>query len=78
MSRDLEDVITVIDGRIELIDEISQSVPEIRQYLCDEFRALLSNREFLDALPGHLLPDEASQQRIGLIVERMRKLISMG
>ena len=37
---------------------------DLQKYLSDEFRALLSNRDFREALPGHLLPDAASQQRL--------------
>jgi len=33
MSRDLEDVITVVDGRAEITKEVSDAQPELRQYL---------------------------------------------
>lgn len=75
MSRDLEDIVTVIDGRPEVTKEVSVAEPSLRRYLSDEFRALLSKRDFLDALPGHLLPDPASQQRIGIVVARIREMI---
>jgi len=75
LSRDLEDIITVVDGRPELVEEVLLSERELRQYLSAEFRLLLSNPEFRDALPGHLLPDAASQQRIGLVLERIHQMI---
>ncbi len=75
MSHDLEDIVTVIDGRPELVEEVHLAPPDLRKYFSDEFRGLLSNRNFLDALPGHLLPDHASQQRAGLVLERMKRLI---
>jgi predicted nucleotidyltransferase len=75
MSRDLEDVITVIDGRPELTEEIRQCEIELRQYLGHEFASLLSSGDFRDALPGFLLPDAASQQRIGLVVDRIRQIM---
>ncbi len=74
MSHDLEDIVTVIDGRAELVDEVRDSPVDLRKYLSDAFRELLSNRNFVEALPGHLLPDLASQQRVSLVVERMKKL----
>lgn len=77
MSRDLEDIVTIIDGRPELVEEVSVSDSELRQYLGDEFRLLLSNPEFRDALPGHLLPDSASQQRLSLILGRIRQIITL-
>jgi hypothetical protein len=78
MSHDLEDIVTVIDGRAEIIDEIHLVSADLRKYLSDEFSALLSNRNFLEALPGHLLPDAASQQRAGLLIKRMRQLVVEG
>jgi hypothetical protein len=51
---------------------------ELQRYLSDEFRDLLSNRDFLEALAGHLLPDVASQQRLGLVLQRMKQLVLEG
>jgi hypothetical protein len=73
-SHDLEDIITVVDGRPELTKEVSDAQPELRQYLSDQFLSLLASRDFLEALPGHLLPDDASQQRVGIVIERIRQL----
>jgi predicted nucleotidyltransferase len=75
MSHDVEDIVTVLDGRSEIVQEVQVAEVPLRQYLSDEFRTLLSNRDFLEALPGHLLPDVASQQRTGLVVERIRQLV---
>jgi hypothetical protein len=77
-SHDLEDVVTVIDGRPELVAEVSLAPADLQKHLSDEFGALLSNRDFLDALPGHLLPDAASQQRAGLVRGRMKQLVLEG
>lgn len=77
-SHDLEDIVTILDGRPEVEDEVTVASADLRQYLSDEFRALTSNRDFLDALPGHLLPDAASQERIGLLIERMQTLVREG
>lgn len=74
-SHDLEDIVSVIDGRPELLDEIHIAPADLQTYLSDEFRHLLSNRNFLDALAGLLLPDVASQQRAGLVLGRMKKLV---
>jgi len=35
---------------------------------------LLATDAFSDALPGYLLPDAASQARIGLILKRLQAL----
>jgi hypothetical protein len=73
-SHDLEDILTVIDGRTEITKEVSTVEPKLRQYLRSEFQSLLETRDFLEALPGHLQPDAASQQRASLVIERIRQL----
>jgi len=78
MSHDLEDITTVIDGRPELLEEISRSPDDLRQYLSTEFRSHLSTSAFRDALPGHLLPDSASQQRIATVIGRIQQIIELG
>lgn len=77
MSHDLEDIVTVIDGRPEIGVEVEQSDFAIRQFLRTEFSGLLNERDFLDALPGHLLPDRTSQQRLPIVVERLRRISSL-
>jgi predicted nucleotidyltransferase len=78
MSHDLEDIVTVVDGRPEIVEEVRLAPADLQKYLSNEFQALLSNRDFLEALPGHLLPDAASQQRMSLVVNRMQQLVVEG
>lgn len=76
MSRDLEDIVAVVDGRAEIIGEVHFAQPDLQKYLSEEFRALQSNRDFVEALPGHLLPDSSSQQRVGLVLGRMKQFLT--
>ena len=74
-SHDLEDIVTVIDGRSEIVEEVRGASQELRSYLSAEFRALSSNRSFLDSLSGYLPPDAVSQARYGLVLDRMRAMV---
>jgi hypothetical protein len=76
-SRDLEDMIAVVDGRTELVAEIQAAVNDVRSYLAKEIKKLLSIREFSDALPGHVPPDAASQERVGTIISRLEQIASL-
>jgi hypothetical protein len=76
-SRDLEDLIAVVDGRTELVGEIQAAESDVRSYLAKEIKKLISIREFNDALPGHLPPDPASQDRVGMIVSRLKEIGSL-
>jgi len=73
-SHDLEDVVALVDGRSELIEEVSMSPNAMQSYLAAAFRELLANPMFLDALSGHLPGDVASQQRLPLLLERLRRI----
>ena len=48
MSHDLEDIITIVDGRPELVKEIAASPKDLREYLGAEFRSLLATPAFRD------------------------------
>ena len=76
-SHDLEDIITVVDGRPELQQEIDQADGELRRYIVAEFNALLEDRDFLMALAGHLPGDAASQARLPELISRMRAIGKM-
>jgi len=74
LSRDVEDVVAVLDGRPEIVDEVREADAELRIYLGKRFWELLKNQSFIDALSGHLPPDAASQARARLILERLQEL----
>jgi len=76
-SHDLEDVVTVVDGRPQLLQEIEQSGSELRRYVANEFNNLLEDYGFLVALPGHLPGDAASQARLPELIRRMRAIATL-
>lgn len=76
-SHDLGDLISVIDGRDELIEECRRLDGELRNYLRQRVSALLAAPAFLDALPGHLPGDAASQARLPDLEEKLRQLATI-
>ena len=74
MSHDLEDIVTVVDGRAELAEEVRQSPEELRAYLVQHFRTLLDAPGFLEALAGHLPGDVGSQARLPGLIARFREI----
>ena len=75
-SRDLEDFISVLDGRPTAIREIEAGPPELRGFLSDTARELLAEPRFLDALPGYFLPDMISQQRFPRMLAKLKSISS--
>jgi predicted nucleotidyltransferase len=73
-SHDLEDFVTVVDGREELADELRAAEPELKEFVAGEVRQLLAVPEFIDTLPGFLRPDDASQARLPMLLDRLRAI----
>ncbi|MBI2893544.1 MAG: hypothetical protein HYY06_08320 [Deltaproteobacteria bacterium] len=48
-----------------------------QQRIARRIKSLLSVGAFLDALPGHLEGDAASQARLNMLTERLRALAAM-
>lgn len=69
-SKDIEDIVAVVDGRIELLDEIEFCSHDVRGFVSMSCRQLLADRRFIDALPS-LVPDD---QREAVVEDRLRKL----
>ena len=76
-SHDMEDIITIIDGRLELIDEVKDSETDLRSFLAEKFRYFLKTEAFLEALLGHLLPDPVSQARLPKITTRIEEIAAI-
>ena len=77
-SHDIEDVIAVIDGREELVDDIASESRDIQLFLSRALERFMDNRSFLESLPGHLPPDDASQARIPIILQRIDQMVQAG
>ena len=75
-SHDLEDLVFVVDARPTIVEEVRAETQSLREYLQIEIARLVAMQEFVDALPGYLLPDAASQARIGVVLQRLKGLAS--
>ncbi|TSA78779.1 hypothetical protein FNU79_18700 [Deinococcus detaillensis] len=77
MSHDISDVMSVLDGRPEVVAEIVQSDQNVRTFLSTTTRGLLTQPAFLDTLAYPLLPDAASQVREELILRRLGEIAGL-
>jgi predicted nucleotidyltransferase len=74
---DMEDIINVIDGRAELLDEVDHAAANVREYLREEFDDLLADSSFVDGIGMHLRPDAVSQARVQRIIGSIRRLAGL-
>jgi len=62
------------DYKVGLPIVFIHSGPEgVRTYIGSQIPNLIANPAFADALPSCLLPDEASQARITILLERLKQ-----
>jgi hypothetical protein len=73
-SHDLEDIITVMDGRPILREEVGSATADVRGYIGKQCEGLLASSRFHDALPEYVLPDESSQKRIPALLSLLKEL----
>lgn len=78
MSHDMEDIMAVVDGRAELLAELSATEPTVRAHVASNVRAFLASPDFVDALPGHLPGDAASQARLPLLHNPLERIACLG
>ncbi len=76
LSHDIEDIIALLDGRKELVNEILASDKKLKSYLTGCFDRLLKDDRFLEALPGIMPGDAGSQARIPIIISRIDSVVN--
>lgn len=54
-SHDLEDLITLVDGRAEVLDEVESALSDLRSFLSREVMRLLDQTRFLDLVDGTVI-----------------------
>lgn len=74
LSHDMEDIITVIDGRPSILVEMKLAPRALQEYIAEKFSTLLKNEEFLSVFPAYLPGDSASQARLPMIERKLREL----
>ncbi|MEM9383032.1 MAG: hypothetical protein AAGB93_23990 [Planctomycetota bacterium] len=72
-SHDAEDVVLVVDGRPEVVDEVAASAPDLRAAVARGIARMLGDGLFMDALEGYFdRPIAAARARI--VRDRMAAL----
>ena len=78
-SRDFADIVSLLDGRAELVEEIAGAPEELRRYLSAELSRHRAHWRFLDGVYAGLPPDDASQARAeGVVMPRLAAIAAAG
>ena len=74
MSNDIEDIVALLDGREELLEETKPAPAALRRFVSEQLAALLSFTAFHDVIQS----TAQNAERESLIHERINKLIADG
>lgn len=70
-SHDMEDILNIIDGRPEVVDEINSSGRQLRTYIAEEIDALLLNDDMDYAVQGCVYGE---QGRVDIVYSRLEAI----
>ncbi|MDR3409988.1 MAG: hypothetical protein P4L87_03420 [Formivibrio sp.] len=73
LSHDLEDIVTLIDGRTDIVEEIANSAPEVREFIVTSVKVIKGHIDFRDALHSHL----PERQRIPQFLSRFAAIAAL-
>jgi predicted nucleotidyltransferase len=76
LHHDMEDIVTVIDGRESIVDEVLGCPASLREFLLEEFDVLLADSQFVDRMTW-LLPPDNLQARHEIVLARMKKIAGL-
>ncbi len=74
-SRDIEDILNLVDGRPELVNEISTAENDLKIYISQQIEDLIKFRDFDYEIKIHTYGDKAREDEI---YERLEKIIEIG
>ncbi len=70
-SHDFEDIICVIDNRLDIVSAIKQSTGEVRPFLREEFERIINDPLKLEAISGNLY-FETREERFAMIMAKLK------
>lgn len=73
-SKDIEDILAVVDGRPTILTECLDGGRAVRRFVADRIRVLLQDPDFIDSLPGAAPGGSVEQQRIPILAARLEAL----
>lgn len=74
-SRDAEDILLLVDGREELVEEVAAADPEIRTYIAGQIAELLQDRSFDHFLEGNI---RGPAGRADIVYDRLVAISRLG
>jgi len=76
LSHDIEDIIYVLDNRIDIVNEVMRSPIEIIDFLKAEFTKIISGQSLIEVLSAHIHP-LVIEERLAIVEEKIQNIITL-
>jgi predicted nucleotidyltransferase len=76
-SHDIEDIVNLVDGRAEIVDEVAAADAGVKKYLKNEIDDFFGDTNFAPMLTYHLGSTETEQERTEIVIQRLRQIIGL-
>lgn len=73
-SHDFEDIVYVIDNRIDLKEQILSAKKDVKPFLKSEFESMLNDKVKLEAISGNLFY-ETRERRYTMITDKLKEIV---
>lgn len=74
LSHDFEDIIYIIDNRINIVAEILNADNKVQQFLISEFKKVMANPNHLEIINSQIHP-LMNEERTPIVIEKIQKII---
>ncbi len=74
-SHDIEDIITLIDGRKTIVQDLKSNNKPVLTYLRSELQLFIENEDFVNSLEAHISAREVLQGRKKIIIQRIMEFL---
>jgi len=74
MSRDFGDIVTLVDGRANILEEFAGALAPVRAFISKNFLEFLKDPYFHEALPENLPRLEGTTKRVVLVTKRFETI----
>lgn len=77
VSHDFEDIVSILDGRVEIVEEIHKADSELRDHLINSFTEINNSPAFKGAIPGHFVQyGSYADGRINIVEQKIKDIIN--
>lgn len=73
-SRDIEDIIAILDGCRDLKERVERAPAPVKAYLQEQFRSLMAEAGFVDSVPGNVRDVAHSRVRADRVLALLQEL----